>query len=49
MVDAYFFDPIFDDGVVNEQRIETAAVRIQKLAQTDEAEARKAGRLLQNI
>jgi hypothetical protein len=48
-MDAHFFNGIFDDGIINEDRIDAAGVRIMELVEADGAEARKAAHLLQDI
>jgi hypothetical protein len=48
-IDGHFYDGIFDDGAFTPQRIETACVRIMELARSDEKEANKAARLLEEM
>jgi hypothetical protein len=48
-VDGHFYDGIFDDGALTEQRIDAACVRLMELAQSDPEEAKKADHLLKDI
>ncbi len=49
-MDPCFFDPIFSDGVLTEERIEDAGVRIKRLFESgQETEAKAAVRLLTDI
>jgi hypothetical protein len=48
-VDGYFYDGIFDDGVVTPERLDAAAVKLMELAQSDRGEAKKAASLLKDL
>jgi hypothetical protein len=48
-VDGHFYDGIFDDGAVNRERLDAAAVKVMELAQSDLGEAKKAASLLKDL
>ena len=49
IVDAEFYDDVFADGAITEERIEAACVKIMQLAENNVEEAKKADHILKDI